>query len=439
MTAPFVSRLFIYTAAVAVVAGAALAPHHASAASFYLQDQSVKGLGRAYSGEVADQGAESLWWNPAAIARSGRELYIGENSILTSATVLDQGSTITRPIPPAGLTTPVGGDPRSSNPVEFGVVPNGAFSMPIGDRFAIGVSTAAPYDFTSTYSSSSFARYQSQKSRLTTIDIAVNGAMKVTDWLDLGVAINTEYTSANLGNSLPNLSPLLPDGQQTLRGDGWNVGYTLGAQAHFNKLELGASYKSAMDHDLDGTVTVSGLLTPLAANNFSTSGKASFTTPWIATFGGRYHLTPQLTLNAQVERFGWSEFDAIRTTYAGATVATPENYKDTTSGAVGVDYAVNPRWTVRAGVGYDQSPLSGQYRDTRVPDSDRVLYTLGTSVKVAPGLTLDASGAYVQFNGSTVNTTTVFYQGTAAATAVTERADIGGNAKILSLGMRYQF
>ena len=60
-------------------------------------------------------------------------------------------------------------------------------------------------------------------------------------------------------------------------------------------------------------------------------------------------------------------------------------------------------------------------------------------MKVAPGLTLDASGAYVQFNGSTVNTTTVFYQGTAAATAVTERADIGGNAKILSLGMRYQF
>ena len=94
--APLISRLFIYTAIGAVIAGAAM-PHHAAAASFYLQDQSVKGLGRAYSGEVADQGAESLWWNPAAIARSPNEIYIGENSILTSSTVLDRGSSITYP------------------------------------------------------------------------------------------------------------------------------------------------------------------------------------------------------------------------------------------------------------------------------------------------------------------------------------------------------
>lgn len=437
-SAPLVSRLFIYTAAAAVIAGAAM-PHHAFAASFYLQDQSVKGLGRAYSGEVADQGAASLWWNPAAIARSGGEIYIGEHTILTSATVLDQGSTITRPVPPAGLTTPTAGQGRAYDPVQTGVVPNGAIAIPIGDRFAVGLSTAAPYDFTSSYAGTSFARYNSLKSRLTTIDIQLTGAMKVTDWLDLGVALNSEYTSADLSNALPNLSPLLADGKQELKGDGWNYGYTLGAQIHHGPWEFGASYKSKMDHDLDGTVTVSGLLAPLAANNFSTSASAKFSTPWIATVGVRYHLTPKLTLNGQVERFGWSEFDNITYSYAGATSATPENYKDTTSGAIGVDYAVNPGWTVRAGVGYDQSPLNSAYRDTRVPDSDRVLYTVGTTVRVMPRMLVDAAFGYVQFNGSSVNNTTVFYSGTAAATAVNERADIGGNAKILSLGMRYSF
>ena len=101
-SAPLVSRLFMYTAAAAVIAAGVLAPHHASAASFYLQDQSVKGLGRAYSGEVADQGASSLWWNPASIARSGGEIYLGEHTVLTSASVLDQGSTITRRCRPRG-------------------------------------------------------------------------------------------------------------------------------------------------------------------------------------------------------------------------------------------------------------------------------------------------------------------------------------------------
>ena len=45
-----------------------LAPQAASAQAFYLQEQSSRGAGRAFSGEVADQGVQSLWWNPAAIA-----------------------------------------------------------------------------------------------------------------------------------------------------------------------------------------------------------------------------------------------------------------------------------------------------------------------------------------------------------------------------------
>lgn len=433
-TAPLISRLLVYTAVGAVIAGAAM-PHRAAAASFYLQDQSVKGLGRAYSGEVADQGAESLWWNPAAIARGPNEIYVGENSILTSATVNDRGSNILYP----GHTSAgaVGGDPSTFNPVEFGVVPNGAVAYHLGDRFAVGLSTAAPYDFTTNYSPASFARYNSLKSRLTTIDIAATGAMKVTDWLDLGVSVNTEYTSANLGNALPGLTPGSADSQQDLRGDGWNVGYTVGGQAHFGAWEFGASYKSAMDHDLSGVASISPLIGATAANTITLSGvKAHFTTPWIATIGARYHLTPQLTLDVQGERFGWSEFKAIDYTVLGTANAVPENYRDTTSGAIGAEYALNARVTFRAGVAYDQSPLNPTYRDTRVPDGDRWLYTLGVSAKVRPNLTLDASGGYVQFRGAFVNNTTAFNGGT---TIVNELASVGANAKILSLGMRYNF
>src|SRR4028119_887096 len=44
-----------------------LASQPAIASGFYLQEQSVRGWGRANSGEVADGGPASLWWNPAAI------------------------------------------------------------------------------------------------------------------------------------------------------------------------------------------------------------------------------------------------------------------------------------------------------------------------------------------------------------------------------------
>ena len=70
-TMPLVSRLFFYSVAAAAIAGVAMAPK-AHAAAFYLQDQSVRGLGRAYSGEVADTGVESLWWTrrPSPAARA---------------------------------------------------------------------------------------------------------------------------------------------------------------------------------------------------------------------------------------------------------------------------------------------------------------------------------------------------------------------------------
>jgi long-chain fatty acid transport protein len=74
---------------------------------------------------------------------------------------------------------------------------------------------------------------------------------------------------------------------------------------------LGASYRSKMEHDLDGRVFVGGLLGPLAPANRDTKGSAAFTTPWIATLGARWQATDKLALNAQVQRIGWGEFKSI--------------------------------------------------------------------------------------------------------------------------------
>ena len=288
----------------------------AQAGGFYLQEQGVRGTGRAYSGEVADTGVESLWWNPAAIARSGREAYVGASGILVQSELTDRGSTITYP---GGVTLPVGGEPRAYNPIQKGFLPNLAIAMPIGDRFAVALSAHAPYDFSTVYRGAAFTRYDALKSRLNVVDLQLTGAMKVSDWLDLGAGLDAEYADANLINADPNLSPLVPDGQTQLKGHGWDYGWNLGAQAHFDRLTLGASYRSSIKHKLDGQVSVSGLLGPLAAANMDVPGKARFSTPWVATLGARYQLTDKLALNAQAQRIGWSKFDAIGvTTPAGA-------------------------------------------------------------------------------------------------------------------------
>jgi long-chain fatty acid transport protein len=239
------TRLTLLAATTAV---AALSASQSQAAGFYLQEQSVKGTGRAYSGEVADKGVDSLWWNPASIARSGREAYLGMHAVFVDATVEDHGSTITYP---GGATFPIQGEPRAFSPIKDGVAPNFAIATPIGDRFALGLSVATPYNFTTDYRETSWARYDALHSRLTTADVQLTGAMQVTDWLDLGVGVSAQYADAKLSTAYPNLSPLLEDGVSQLSGDGWDFGWNVGAQAHFGQVTLGASYRSKIEHDLD--------------------------------------------------------------------------------------------------------------------------------------------------------------------------------------------
>ena len=425
----------IRTLALLTVSAAALAGQ-AHASGFYLQEQSVRGTGRAYSGEVADEGPASLWWNPAAIARSPREAYVGAHAVLVESKVNNSGSTITYP---GGLTVPVSGDPRASNPIQNGVAPNFAVATPIGDRFAIGLSVAAPYNFTTKYTRRSWARYDALESRLTTADIQLTGAMRVTDWLDLGVGVDAQYTDAKLSTADPNLSPLLPDGISQLSGDGWDYGWTVGAQAHFDRLTLGASYRSAMDHKLNGEVFVGGLLGPLAVGNAQVDGKASFTTPWIATFGARYRVTDRLTLNGQVQRVGWSKFDAIDVKSPAGNQVLAQNYNSITSGAVGADFAVNDRLTLRAGVGYDPTPTPGAERTARVPDGDRWLYSVGATGKLSDRTQVDAGFAYIAFKDSDVHHDTTFFGGTPAAINTALRGSVEGKGYVMSLGVRTKF
>jgi long-chain fatty acid transport protein len=409
----------------------------AHAGGFYLQEQSARGAGRAYSGEVADQGVESLWWNPAAIASSPREVYVGAHGILVDGEADDRGSTITYP---GGITVPVGGEARAFKPIRTGIAPNFAIATPIGDRFAVGFSVAAPFDFTAEYRPRAWARYDALSSKLKTADLQLTGAMKATDWLDLGVAANAEYTKATLSSAYPNLSPLLPDGVSQLSGDGWNWGWSVGAQARLGTVTLGASYRSAMDHDLDGRVVQSGLLGPLSVANLDAAGKASLTTPWIAVLGARWRINDRLTLDGQVQRFGWSQFKEIQVSLPGGGGETlAQNYKDTSSGAVGLDYAVTDRLTLRTGIQFDQTPTPEASRTARVPDGDRWLYSIGATARLAPSLQLDAALIHVEFEDSRVSHDTVFNAGTPAQTTAQLRGQVQGTGEIFSLGLRKTF
>lgn len=405
----------------------------AHAQAFYLQEQSARAAGRAFSGEAADTGAASLWWNPAAIADAAEsEVVLNASLILPRGQVVDTGTRIARPGQPA---TAVGGDPISRNPINNGVLPSGAIAVPVARGVALGVAVTSPYSFTTDYPANSWARYSADKTRLRTIDIQPSVAVSVTDWLRVGAGANVEYTDASLSNALPNVLATLPDGRQELKGDGWDVGWTAGFQMHNDRVTVGYSYKSAIRHKLKGDLVVSGLVGPLAPGNSTLSGvEADFYTPAQHIVGLRYRANDALTLNAQLVHFGWDKFDAIRLG-APLNAAIPEQYRESWSYAAGVDYAVSPALTLRGGVQRATTPTQDGRRDARVPDANRWNFALGGSYALTSRITLDAAANYVDFANATIDRPAV----DAGSTILTSGEVRNARALVFSLGGRMRF
>lgn len=413
----------------------------ARSAAFYLQEQSARGAGRAYSGEGADTGPDSLWWNPASIGgMTGLAGTINASGILPRGKVVNVGSAIVRP---GQAPAAISGNQNVSNPIANGLLPSGAIAYGLNDMIAFGLSINSPYSFSTNYGSTDWTRYSADKTYLRTADIAPSIALHFAPGISVGAALNVEYAFATLSNSLPNLSPLLPDGHQGLRGDGWNVGYSVGAQLHEGPLSVGLSYKSSVKHKLDGSVTTAGLISvpgvPLAAQNGQVGTTATFRTPWQAIASARFAITPQITLNGQIVRYGWKKFDAIRLG-APLNTAIPEVYRNTWSFAGGVDYAILPAVTLRAGVQHDQSPTQDGLRDARVPDSDRWNFSGGGSVDVTKHLGVDAAISYIKFKDATIDRTTAAYAGTPIQTPILVNGRLeDAHALVLSVGARMAF
>lgn len=464
----------------------------AHAGAFYIQEQSIKGAGRAYSGEAADQGAESLWWNPAAIAgMESREVYNGLAGIDVSGRVHDTGTTLQRPVVPLNLPTsgitgtllglpgptsinipgvtqavapgirlpgslgllppqPVGG-PDGKNPIPKALVPSFALAVPITRKLSLGLSTAAPFNAITSYKGGSFVRYDAQKSRFLNINLQGTAAYQVTRWLNVGAGATVDYFDATLSQRAPDLIAPFPDGKIEVQGADTKFGWVAGAQLRpTRRISVGASYRSAIDHSLHGQLYITGFQGPFSAVTSEQSATTRFGLPWIATVGGRWTVIRPLTLNAQVQRFGWSRFKTVTVDLQGSgqllpglllpkSIVLQQQYKDTTNVAVGADLRVNRRLSVRGGVQWDPTPTNDNYRDARVPDGDRMIYSLGGTFRPTSHLSLDAALEYIDLKTSALHDDITLYDGTLVPQNLSLRGTSEGHGIVLGAGARLTF
>ena len=415
----------------------------AQAAGFYIQEQSVSGLGSAFSGSVTNlDDASTVYFNPAGMTKlDGIHVQGAAHLIVPNADLDDRGSTA----PATGDATPITSIGSGGNPYDPSPVPNFFATYQVNDKWWAGIGVTAPFGLGSEYDSNWFGRYDSIKTELTTIDIAPSIAYKVNDQLSLGAGINIQYADAELTSAAFGGT----EGLSRLEGDDISWGYNIGIQ--YKPLEtttLGASYRSSVGHDLDGRISNTGT----TGADFNVAGSADLNLPDIATFGVAHDLTQKLTLQAQATWFGWNSFSDISpvtdeafSVLVGDSFApgdiissTVQGYQTTWAFAAGAEYDYSDVLTLRGGFQYDETPTTDQFRTSRTPDGDRTRLSTGATYRFNDQVALDAAATYIFISEETINVARNNALGGGAAINRV-RADTGGNVGILALGLNYKF
>jgi long-chain fatty acid transport protein len=403
--------------------GTALSSASADAAGFYIQEQSVRAQGSAFSGSTTTLNDPSvIYYNPSGMTKiGGTQVQAGVHVISPSADLDDTGSTA-----PGGAPITSTGD--GGNPYDPTPVPNFHASHQLNDQWWVGVSVSAPFGLENKYDDGWFGRYDSIETELTAIDVQPTVAYKMNDQLSFGAGLNIQRAEAKLTNAIFAGT----EGQARLDGKDVSFGYTLGATWTPNdRTTVGASYRSAIGHTLDGDLLIQGS----TGADTDVPGTADLNLPDIATLGLAYDVTNKITAQAQATWFGWSNFEDITTLVGGTQVnQIVQDYQNTFAFAVGLEYDHNDEWDFRAGVQFDETPTTDQFRTSRTPDGDRTWAAVGGTYTLNDRMDIDFAGTYIWIDDETINVTRNI-----PALPTTVSANTEGSVGILSVGLNYKF
>ncbi|MFC3284307.1 OmpP1/FadL family transporter [Litchfieldella rifensis] len=432
------------------IASTALVSSQAQAAGFQVREQSAKTLANAFSNAAAGaEDASFMAHNPAAIGNIDGTQVTGGLSYIDADFELRNGEAS------SAFGFPYGSD-ASGQGGETAWVPSFAAKTQLNDQFDLGLAIYSPYGLSTQYDKDWIGRYHGIETELKTIDIQPTLNYRVNDRLSIAAGLRAEYADATLSNAsdfgslaasqgVPGAAPGQNDVIGEVTGDDWGYGYTLGALFQVtDKTRLGISYRSKIDLTLDGELNVEGT-DPLSDGAVAaglvtgTGGTADLTTPANLNLGVYHQLTDRLALMANAEWIEWSSFDELVVEFDDGrdSSVTEENWDDTWAFSVGANYALTPQWLLRAGLGYDQTPVpSSRYRTPRVPDSDRRWASVGATYMPTPELGITAG--YLHVFGKDVD-----MDQDATDTGNASRGNLAGtyevSADVLALSVDYRF
>ncbi|MDX2345386.1 MAG: outer membrane protein transport protein [Legionella sp.] len=401
---------------------------------------SVSELGVFAAGSAAEAPDPSIgWYNPAGLVLMSEDGAVFSGVGVLPNTTLEGTSTYETTEVPAYIQSL-----RSFKTLNGGkkaVVPALHFAHPLGERAVIGLSIVSPFGLATDWGNDSPLRYAGTLTELLTAVVSPEIGGYLNDNLALGVGLDLEWARVTFNavagspaalEFLRSIGGLV--GATTLDSTSENIGDSFGFGFHAGLLALsndkntriGLNFQSAIQHQFEGTSTLTGRLAdvdlenPNAVYKLDTLSSNEIRLPNITTLSIYQVMPKNWTLLGSVVYTGWSVFkttqlddvagyDADSGLQTPITVLTEQHYRNAWRFALGGLYAVNERWTWRVGGGYDQTPTISAERDARLPDIDRWAIATGLHYQPRPDIGFDLAYVYLWGAGrAPVHKTQVF-------------------------------
>lgn len=367
----------------------------AFAGGFEVREQSTHFQGMSFAGAAAGGSLGSMFWNSAAAIVAGPGITTESNyALLIPQSELTATGLGAPGVLPPGLDTTVDIGELAVVPASYVAIrtsPNTVFAVGLNSQFGLG---------TKPDNRDWVGQFHTGESKLFSVNLNPTVAHTIMPGVTVGAGLMIEYfdlkrlkTSTGIGIAQP---------QALLHGSDLGIGFTAGILLQpTSTTSIGLGYRSSIHHSLEGSAGIQG--TP------TTAIEADVDTPEKVTLSLTQALSSNFRAHATAEWTNWSRLDQVgiflegfpripgHPIAGGTEVARLEfDWKDGWYFALGGEYDVNDKLTVRAGVAYEDSPINkATSRLLQLPDNDRIWASIGASYKWSASTTLDFAYSHV--------------------------------------------
>ncbi len=342
-----------------------------SANGFRLPDQDAFATARGEAFVATADNPSAIYYNPAGITQiEGNDIRGGLYGIY-----LDPSYT-----PTNHLHTSHSSD-------NLAVVPQLFYTYtPANMPVSFGLGVYAPFGGNMSWPQDTGFRSVALNGSLTYVTINPVVAFKVLPSLSLGGGVMVNYANMSLEQGLTRFYKPPNTNFFRFSGDGWSVGYNLGAlwQPH-EKVSIGASFRSLAKFTLNGQTHYEQW--PQISTPVHQDAQTDFQFPLSAVVGISYRPTPKWNIEFDADYTDWSSFGSnsihqVATKYPVAkNIPLRLDWQASWMYEFGVTRYFDNGWHASAGIVYNENSVPNKYYTPIVADMDRYFLSAGTGYK----------------------------------------------------------